>query len=67
MSCKAASSVLLLSLICSSNVAFAQAPATQPATGQSLKFADLNFQFTAPDRPWVQVDAPKSGALLRLD
>jgi general secretion pathway protein D len=31
MSCKAASSVLLLSLICSSNAAFAQAPATQPA------------------------------------
>jgi len=31
MSCKAASSVLLLSVICSSHAAFAQAPATQPA------------------------------------
>ncbi len=31
MSCKAASSVLLLSVICYSSAAFAQAPATQPA------------------------------------
>ena len=32
---------------------------TQPAAGQTQSFPELNFQFAAPGKPWVKLDAPK--------
>jgi hypothetical protein len=38
----------------------------QAAAGQTLKFDELNFQFTVPGKPWVQLDAPKLNRAAKL-
>ena len=39
---------------------------SQPSRGQTLTFAEMNFQFIAPGQPWVQLDAGKFNRAAKL-